>query len=137
MDKNKTIYVIAGIVLLGAIVFAVTRSSGGGQAQAGNGGSGTTSAVEQIEGGQVITISAKGGYSPRTIDAKAEIPIVLKLNTKGTFDCSAAFTIPSLGIRKMLPSNGVTEFELPPQKAGTELIGMCSMGMYSFRMRFN
>ncbi len=95
-----------------------------------------------IEGGmsvnsQVIEINAKGGYSPRKISAKAGIPTTIKVITRGTFDCSSALTIPSIGYRKNLPPSGVTDIEIPPQAAGTSLEGMCQMGMYSFAINFN
>jgi plastocyanin domain-containing protein len=86
---------------------------------------------------QVIDIRAKGGYSPRVITAKAGIPTTLKVVTSGTFDCSAALTIPSIGYRGVLPPSGVTEIAVPPQASGTTLQGLCQMGMYNFEVRFN
>ena len=88
------------------------------------------------DGVQVIEIGAKGGYSPRTTLAKADTPTVLKVSTNATFDCSAALTIPSIGYRKNLPPSGVTEIQLPAQKAGTRLQGLCAMGMYNFAIEF-
>lgn len=93
--------------------------------------------VTVSDGVQIIDIAAKGGYSPRVSEAQAGIPSILRVNTKGTFDCSSALTIPSLGFRKNLPPSDVTEIELPPQESGTSLQGLCSMGMYSFTVNFN
>lgn len=95
-----------------------------------------------VEGGmsvdsQVVEISAKGGYSPRVVSARAGIPTIIKVTTKGTFDCSSALTIPSIGYRTNLPPSGVTDIEIPPQVAGTSLQGICQMGMYSFAINFN
>ena len=74
-------------------------------------------AVSQVvDGKQVIEIKAKGGYTPREILAKADMPTVIKVKTQGTFDCSSALVIPSLNYRSNLSPSGVTEIEVPPQK---------------------
>ena len=93
--------------------------------------------VNIVDGKQIITINAKGGYFPRVTNAKADVPTIIKLNTQGTFDCSSALTIPSLGYRNNLPASGETTVDVPPQKAGSLVRGVCSMGMYSFTVKFN
>jgi len=93
--------------------------------------------VSVVDGKQIVTISAKGGYSPRVTNAKADISTIIRVATQGTFDCSAALTIPGIGYRKTLPPSGNTDIELAPQKTGTSLQGICSMGMYSFKINFN
>ncbi len=89
------------------------------------------------DGKQIITIRAKGGYYPRKTEAKAEIPTIIRMETNGTFDCSSALVIPSLKYRKSLPISGITEIEVPAQKAGSTLDGLCSMGMYNFAINFD
>ncbi len=97
----------------------------------------TGSSVPQIvDGKQIIEVTARGGYNPRDIVAKAGVPTILRMKTSGTFDCSAAFLIPSLGIQKMLPQTGVTDFEIPVQKAGANITGTCGMGMYRLNINF-
>ena len=93
--------------------------------------------VSVVEGTQIIEISAKGGYSPQLTIAQANIPTVIRVTTQGTFDCSSALTIPSLGYRTNLPPSGVTDIEIPPQTAGTTVQGLCSMGMFNFSVKFN
>ncbi len=93
--------------------------------------------ISVIDGKQVITITAKGGYSPRVSIAKADLPTVLRLETNGTFDCSSAVSIPALGYRTQLKQTGVEDVVVPPQKAGTTLQGLCAMGMYNFKVNFN
>ena len=93
--------------------------------------------VKIVDGKQVITINAKGGYFPKVTAAKAGIPTVIKVDTQGTFDCSSALTIPSLGISKNLPPTGETEIEVPSQEANTAVRGLCAMGMYNFSVQFN
>lgn len=92
--------------------------------------------VSSAGGKQVITINAKGGYSPRYTLAKADVPTALKIKTQATFDCSSALTIPSIGYRVNLPPTGETSVDLPVQPAGTILRGQCAMGMYSFSIEF-
>ncbi len=90
-----------------------------------------------IEGNtQVVSILAKGGYSPELSVAKANFPTILRLITDGTFDCSLALTVPLVGYRENLPTSGVTEIVLPSQNAGAVVNGVCTMGMYSFSVRF-
>src|SRR5215216_4301992 len=57
---------------------------------------------------QIIEITAKGGYSPKVVEAKANTATTLRMITKNTFDCSTALVIPKLGINKNLPINGKT-----------------------------
>mgnify|MGYP001619339993 FL=1 len=93
--------------------------------------------VSMEDGKQIVEVMAKGGYLPRISLAKADTPTILKVNTKGTFDCSASLTIPRLNYYALLPPSDVTEIEIPPQKAGTTIQGLCSMGMYSFQIKFS
>jgi plastocyanin domain-containing protein len=86
---------------------------------------------------QIIDLTAKGGYSPSVITAEANKETILRVSTNNTFDCSSAFTIPKLGINKMLPASGKTEFPIAAQAPGTEIDGTCSMGMYSFKIKFS
>ena len=86
---------------------------------------------------QTINITAKGGYEPRNTTAKADTATTLKIQTSGTFDCSSSLIIPSLKYRKSLPPTGETTVEIPPQKSGTSIRGLCSMGMFNFTLNFN
>ncbi len=85
---------------------------------------------------QVIEIDVKGGYSPKLTTAKAGVPTVIRMKTDGTYDCSAAVTIPSLSFRKNLDATGVTEVEVSALQAQGTLDGVCAMGMYSFSIKF-
>lgn len=93
--------------------------------------------TSMVDGKQIIDITAKGGYSPKTTVAKADVPTIIKMTTQGTFDCSSTVTIPSINYKKTLQPSGITEIEVPPQKAGTTLQGHCAMGMYNFAVKFN
>lgn len=89
-----------------------------------------------VDGKQIIDITAKGGYSPRVVVAKAGVPTILRMTTSGTFDCSASVVIPKLSYQKFLPSTGTTEIEIPAEKAQGTLQGLCAMGMYNFQITF-
>lgn len=119
------------VVLIGG-AFVLTRSSPGTpsieSAPAANN-------VSIEDGQQVITIDAKGGYSPRVSTAKAGIPTIIRFRTSGTFDCSSSVRIPSMNVRKFLPSTGTTDIAIASPQAGP-LIGMCGMGMYPFQVNF-
>ena len=91
---------------------------------------------QDIANAQVIEITAHGGYSPASINATANKPTILRIKTLNTFDCSSSLTIPSLNIRKILPANGTTDVNLGTFESGKILNGTCSMGMYSFEIKF-
>lgn len=120
------------VVAIGGI-FALLR--GGGSAVPDSPAGQTN--VSAVGGKQVVEIRAKGGYAPRVTAAKANVATVINVQTNGTFDCSSALTVPAVGFRAMLPSSGITPIEIPPQRPGTTIKGVCSMGMYSFTVKFN
>lgn len=131
MKSTIVSVLIAGIIIVGAVLFSEEFSGNlsGSREFANN--------VIVSDGKQIITIKAKGRYYPLVSEAKADTPTVLRMQTDGTFDCSSALSIPSIGYRKNLPPTGITEIEIPPQKTGTTLNGLCSMGMYNFKINFN
>lgn len=131
MNKTSAIIII-GMVLIGGVVVFWKGSSGSASGIAA--GSGDNVAV--VDGKQIVTIIAKGGYSPRVSNVKADTPTTLRVISKGTFDCSIALRIPALGYSKNLNPNDSTDIDIPPQKSGTSLNGFCSMGMYNFRINF-
>ena len=108
-----------------------------GNKDSGNDGNQILNNVSMVDGKQIITINAKGGYSPKITTAQAGIPTVIVMTTKGTFDCASALTIASVGYRGNLPPSGVTRIDIPPQEAGAKLQGLCAMGMYNFAINFN
>ena len=129
--KTTAISILVATVLIGGAIML----SGGGKDS--NTNTSATDNVSVVDGKQIITINAKGGYSPKVTTAKAGMPTVIKMDTQGTFDCSSALTIPSLGYRNNLPPSGETAIDVPPQKAGTTMRGLCAMGMYNFAVNFN
>lgn len=92
--------------------------------------------VHVENGTQIIEITTKGGYSPKTTAARPNTPTILKIITEGTFDCLSVLAIPSLDYRVRLPLSGATEVQIPPQPPNSALTGQCSMGMDSFEIKF-
>ncbi|MEK7582835.1 MAG: hypothetical protein AAB483_00285 [Patescibacteria group bacterium] len=128
--KNTTIAIIVIVVAVGisGLIFLAGRQSS--PAVEGQN-------VSIVGGKQVVTIDARGGYFPRNSVAQANLPTVIKMRTKGAFDCSNALTIPVIKYRANLPMTGETLIDVPPQAAGTTLNGFCAMGMYSFNIVFH
>jgi len=96
----------------------------------------TAQNVEIRDGVQYVTINARGGYSPKVSTAQANIPTKLVVKTNETYDCSAALVIRSIGYQKILPQTGEEIIDLGSPQSGT-LQGLCSMGMYNFKINFN
>lgn len=97
---------------------------------------GEVSTVSIVDGTQIIDISAKGGYSPRKVAAKANMPTILRVSTRGTFDCSASLVIPKLSYQKLLQSSGTEDIAISAEQAQGTLQGLCAMGMYNFQITF-
>lgn len=95
----------------------------------------TSQNVEMLDGVQYVAIEALGGYSPELSLAKANLPTKLIVKTNGTYDCSAALVIRSIGFQKILPQQGQEIIDLGTPEAGA-LQGLCSMGMYHFTVNF-
>jgi len=121
---NKTTSIIITLVLLAVAAFIFS------------GGKDAAQSVTIRDGVQYITIDAKGGYSPRTTEAKAGMPTKLVMKTSGTFDCSRSLVIRSVGFQEVLPQNGEKEIDIGIPEAGVPIVGVCSMGMYSFEVNF-
>lgn len=86
--------------------------------------------------GTLILQAKNNGYSPTLIHAKANTDLKLQVITDNTQSCARGFVIPGLNIEKVLPVTGTTEFNIPPQTNGTELMFTCSMGMYTGKIVF-
>lgn len=121
------IIVVAALLMGGYIVknIAGTPQEQRGSVPANN--------VSVVDGTQIITLTAKGGYLPTVSTVKAGLPTVLRVNTTGTFDCSSAIRIPSLNVAKNLPATGSTDITLGTLSTGT-ISGNCGMGMYPFQI---
>ncbi len=87
--------------------------------------------VKVEQGVQVVDIAVfPTGYSPSNVQVKPGIPVRLNLKSGGRLGCTSQFRIPSLGISKNIPLNGVAEVNFTPSMKG-KIVFTCSMGMYS------
>ena len=126
MTKPILVSIVVSVLLIGGAFWLATQSSDGAE-------SATATVVDGI---QYVDISAKGGYSPRVVTAKAGIPTVLRMKTNGTFDCSASLVIPKLSYQKFLQPSGTEKISITAEQAQGTLQGLCSMGMYNFQIQF-
>jgi len=138
MNKTALIIITIGLIFaIGVIVLGGTRTKNNINTNSNEFVSeGLISNTEIIDGIQYVTINAKGGYSPRISNAKADIPTKLIIKTKDTYDCSSFLRINSIGYQKALSKNGEEIIDIGTPLAGEPLGGICGMGMYNFAINF-
>ncbi|PIZ63100.1 hypothetical protein COY17_01280 [Candidatus Saccharibacteria bacterium CG_4_10_14_0_2_um_filter_52_9] len=98
----------------------------------------TASSVQSSDAtGDVLKLTASSAsYSPGVIKASANKAHKLEITSKDNGGCGRAFTIPSLGKQEILPENGVTTIDIPPQQTG-KMRMTCAMGMYNAVIEFS
>lgn len=133
----NTKYSIVGVVAVVVVVLGIVFAIKGINSRSSNPVANEPSTSSVVNGKQIIDITAKGGYSPKVITAKANTSTVIRISTNSSFDCSSSVSIPSLGYKTNLPPTGKTDIPVPAQKPGTSLQGLCAMGMYNFEIKFN
>jgi Cu+-exporting ATPase len=131
MNKPTIIAFAVSAVLIGWAFMVVSPQSAGEEESPV-----VSTATTTADGTQLIDITAKGGYSPRIVIAKAGVPTLLRVRTSGTFDCSASIVIPKLSYQKFLQPSAVEEISITAEQAQGTLQGICSMGMYNFQVKF-
>lgn len=131
--NSNVLYIITTVVILAIIGFVVINSSNNSPKTADQ------NSVDNIEFKnevQYITVKADNGYSPSKTVAKAGIRSKLVVVTEDTYDCSIALMIRSIGYQKVLASTAREEIDLSVPKTGQTIQGVCAMGMYSFKVKF-
>jgi plastocyanin domain-containing protein len=134
-DKSVKIFIsvcfsLILLVVIGSLVLVTKKS------KAEENPTTLNQTIDIVDGKQIIAVFAKNGFSPNVVNARADLPLVLKVKTENTFDCSATMSIPKLGIRESLPPTGSTNIQIPAQKSGTSLDATCSMGMFHMKINF-
>jgi plastocyanin domain-containing protein len=77
------------------------------------------------------TISIENNqYNPNSITVRAGSDIKLHLQNTGGTSCIQAFTIPALGIQKIVPNGTTAVIEFTAPDKPQQISFMCSMGMY-------
>lgn len=132
MQKNTVISIIISLVIVGGTFYFVSEKStstdvGSEVAQSQN--------VEIRDGVQYVTVTAQGGYSPRTSVVQPDIPTKLIVKTNGTYDCSASLSIREVSFQKILQPTGEEIIDLGTLKKGGKVQGVCGMGMYNFQIK--
>jgi plastocyanin domain-containing protein len=134
MKKANLIWLAVAFAMAGIILFLIDKSPAPTTSPAFYGG--PQPEPGSLDGKQVFEITVKEGYTPNAITAKAGIPVVLKMKTQGTYDCSSTFTVPKLGIRMTLRPTGEELINIPAQKPGDTVNGYCGMGMFTLVIKF-
>ncbi len=129
VDKKIGASIIISVAIIAGALFLAggsSRQDAGVQAQQ----------ATIVDGKQIVDITARGGYSPRLVKAKAGVPTTIRVTTKDTYDCSVSLVIPKLSYKKFLGPTGTEEIAISPDQAKGTYNGLCSMGMYSFKVVF-
>jgi len=123
----QNLFLGAGIIIAGIFVAVLLTTGVSKPAEA---------VVLGLDMPQVITITAKAGYTPNQVTAQANLGSILRIVTDKTYDCTSTLRIPQLNVNRLLPNSGVTEIPVVAQAPGSEITGTCSMGMYKFTIKF-
>ncbi|WP_018657013.1 sulfite exporter TauE/SafE family protein [Actinomadura flavalba] len=88
------------------------------------------------DGTQIVTVWAlDGGYRPALLDARAGLPTVLELRTRGAHGHTRVFTVPERGLDVRLPADGVTRVPLGVPGPG-RMRFVCASGHYPGAITF-
>lgn len=136
----RVFFKVAGVVVLIFGIFALWSSLtalGVVRPLSFSGSEAAEEGVAVVEDGvQQAIITAHNGYTPQVTRLRAGVPSRLRVRTENTYDCSAALSIPAVGYREFLSPTGEVMIDLGTRAPGEEIQGGCSMGMYSFLLRF-
>ncbi len=72
----------------------------------------------------------RAGYSPNNFSVRAGSQVTLRLNNIDGYGCTQAFTIPHLGIQKIIPVGASEAIQFTAPIKPTQLAFSCSMGMF-------
>jgi plastocyanin domain-containing protein len=118
VDTTQLLVTVAGfatIVWVNWYFFVAAR--GGPVATAGTG-----------VGPQEIPIVVDGGYDPSSVAVERGRPVRLLFERRDKGSCTEEVVIPDFGVRRFLPTGGVTAVEFTPTHRGTFEF-TCGMGM--------
>lgn len=128
---QKRFFKVAAIAIIllafynvkGALVLSGTNLNISSQNQ-------TIADLPPVSSNLAITIEPYG-YNPKNLSVKAGSQVTLQLENKDAYTCAQAFTIPKLGIQKIVAPGQQSTIEFTaPNKPG-KLVFSCSMGMYT------
>ncbi len=133
-----TFFKIAGVAIITLAIFSLVNILAvlGIMPSFSQKQSSTAPVATLVDGKQIIDMTAKSGYSPREVVAKAGVPTLLRITTSDTYDCSSTLVIPALSYQKSLQPSGIEEVSISAEQAHGTLHGTCGMGMYGFQIIF-
>ena len=70
------------------------------------------------------------GYNPPSITLQSNSQVTLNIVNKGAYTCASAFTIPDLGIQKIVQPGSTERIQFKTPDSAAQIPFMCSMGMY-------
>lgn len=83
-----------------------------------------------VDNNPTITINDTG-YEPSNLAVKAGSQVTLNIVNKGGGGCTQAFTLPEYNVQKIIPIGTSDKITFTaPNKPGSQIAFMCSMGMY-------
>ncbi len=85
-------------------------------------------------GRQVVTVTVRNGYRPRSITARADLPLRIIFDRQDDEPCGERVVFSSPRLERRLAPNGLTVIDLPVQPPG-EIRFTCAMGRYRGRIR--
>ena len=131
----KSIFLIVSITIAALVImFALTNNDSKEQEKIK--GENIPSVYQEGDTQVIHVISTSGGYYPQNITAKANTKTILRMESKNSYGCERSFRIPELNVTEILPQQGISEFELGTPQKGETILGTCSMGMYTFMIKF-
>lgn len=95
----------------------------------GNPGRVAASSTQALNNNPTITIQSYG-YSPSTISVKSGADVRIHLINQNGTSCVQAFTIPSLGLERIVSPGSSDDLDFTAPSSPTQIPFMCSMGMY-------
>ena len=116
MDRTEVVVVIAGVALIGLVLWYFF---GKREARA---------AKLDESGVQEINVMVKGGYSPDVIAVRRGLPVRLNFYRDETASCSERVIFGDFGIARDLPAFKTTRIEFTPDKEGVFTF-TCGMNM--------
>lgn len=130
--SRTAVAIVLVLAVISGMPFSIDGSASAGpsaaaRSQAGSTGQ-TTKAVRKGDVQEVELVADKSTYSPTTIYAKENVPLVIKGRALQGAGCVSEIVFPDLGISKLMLQGQTTTIELGALKKGVYAYS-CPMGM--------
>ena len=116
MDTQEMIVLVAGVLLIGLVVWFFFMSEG------------ERVTAEAAGGVQRVKITVKGGYTPDLVVVRRGVPVELAFYRDEASECTEEVVFNDFHISRKLPAFRTTTVRLTPERAG-EFTFNCGMGM--------